>query len=204
MNVLKSAVLISGTIFIFLIILAFNRCANAYKTAEATIQANKEKIEQCKTIKEQLHITAETIRQQEWYDTEFVNLLSAKWMAQNEYQKSLEEANKELQESLTRVYLGNFKITHYCVCSKCCGKSPTNPTYGITATGTLATAGRTIAVDPRKIPYGSKVVIDGHTYIAEDCGGLIKGNKIDICVSSHTEAYQRGVRNDVPVYLIEE
>ena len=139
-------------------------------------------------------------------------MLSEKWKSQDILQSTLHDENIELKEELNRIkatstnlnYIGDFKITHYCVCSKCCGKSSTNPTYGITATGTLATAGRTIAVDPRKIPYGSKVVIDGHTYIAEDCGGLIKGNKIDICVSSHTEAYQRGVRNDVPVYLIEE
>lgn len=200
MNVLKSTILISGTIFIFLIILAFNRYANAYKTAEATMQANKEKIEQCKTIKEQLHITAETIRQQEWYDTEFVNLLSAKWMAQNEYQKSLEEANKELQESLTRVYLGNFKITHYCNCSKCCGKWA----GGLTASGTKPTQGRTIAVDTKVIPMGSKVEINGHIYTAEDTGGAIKGNKIDIFISSHSEAYRKGTLKNVPVYIIKE
>ena len=67
--------------------------------------------------------------------------------------------------------LGEFKLTAYCPCAKCCGK-----TDGITATGTLAAEGRTIAVDPRVIPYGSSVTIyfaDGtvHTYTAEDCGG---------------------------------
>ncbi len=85
--------------------------------------------------------------------------------------------------------LGTFKLTAYCPCAKCCGKCD-----GITATGTQATAGRTIAVDPSKIPYGSEVVIYGHTYIAEDCGGAIKGNKIDIFFSSHTEALQFGVQ----------
>ncbi len=179
---------------------------------EQKILRNDTQIKQCEEIKKQLHITANTIRKQEFYDKDFVNLLSEKWKSQDILQSTLHDENIELKEELNRIkatstnlnYIGDFKITHYCVCSKCCGKSPTNPTYGITATGTLATAGRTIAVDPRKIPYGSKVVIDGHTYIAEDCGGLIKGNKIDICVSSHTEAHQRGVRNDVPVYLIEE
>ena len=179
---------------------------------EQKILRNDTRIKQCKEIKKQLHITANTIRKQEFYDKDFVNLLSEKWKSQDILQSTLHDENIELKEELNRIkatstnlnYIGDFKITHYCVCSKCCGKSPTNPTYGITATGTLATAGRTIAVDPRKIPYGSKVVIDGHTYIAEDCGGLIKGNKIDICVSSHTEAYQKGIRNDVPVYLIEE
>lgn len=85
--------------------------------------------------------------------------------------------------------LGTFKLTAYCACSRCCGKCD-----GITATGTKATAGRTIAVDPTKIPYGTKVVIYGHTYISEDCGGAIKQNKIDIFFNSHTEALKFGVQ----------
>ena len=85
--------------------------------------------------------------------------------------------------------LGTFKLTAYCACSRCCGKCD-----GITATGTKATAGRTIAVDPRKIPYGTEVIIYGHTYIAEDCGGAIKSNKIDIFFNSHAEALKFGVQ----------
>ena len=61
-----------------------------------------------------------------------------------------------------------------------------------TASGTVPTVGRTIAVDPRVIPYGTQVVIDGHTYIAEDCGGAIKGNKIDILFETHQEALDFG------------
>ena len=82
---------------------------------------------------------------------------------------------------------GVFEITHYCKCTRCCGKND-----GITATGTQATAGRTIAVDPKVIPLGTAVIIDGHPYIAEDTGGAIKGNKIDIFCESHEEAINRG------------
>ena len=90
--------------------------------------------------------------------------------------------------------LGEFKLTAYCPCAKCCGK-----TDGITATGTTATEGRTIAVDPRVIPYGSTVTIyfsDGtlHSYIAEDCGGGIKGNRLDIYFNDHQTALQFGVQ----------
>ena len=77
--------------------------------------------------------------------------------------------------------------TAYCPCEKCCGK-----TDGITATGAKATAGRTIAVDPRMIPYGSKIYIDGHEYIAEDCGGAIKENRIDVYFDTHSEALKYG------------
>jgi 3D (Asp-Asp-Asp) domain-containing protein len=90
------------------------------------------------------------------------------------------------------VTLKNVKLTAYCnenyphICNN--GDS----TY--TATGTRTTPGRTIAVDPSVIPYGSEVIINGHTYIAEDCGGSVKGNKIDICFPTHYEALQFGVQ----------
>lgn len=63
-----------------------------------------------------------------------------------------------------------------------------------TSTGTKPTPGRTIAVDPSVISYGQEVIIDGHTYIAEDCGGAIKGNRIDILFATHEEALAYGKR----------
>lgn len=63
-----------------------------------------------------------------------------------------------------------------------------------TATGTVPTPGRTIAVDPDVIPYGSEVIINGHTYIAEDTGGYIVGNHIDIVFNSHQEALEFGIQ----------
>lgn len=86
------------------------------------------------------------------------------------------------------ISLGEFKITHYCSCSKCCGKGD-----GITYTGAKATVGRTIGVDPKVIPLGSTVYIDGQAYVAEDTGGGIKGNRIDMFVGSHQEAIEKGV-----------
>ena len=99
--------------------------------------------------------------------------------------------------------MGEFKLTAYCPCAKCCGKWAN----GITATGTTATEGRTIAVDPRVIPYGSTVTIyyeDGtvHTYTAEDCGGAIKENRIDVFFSSHDAARAFGVQSAM-VYVEE-
>lgn len=94
----------------------------------------------------------------------------------------------------TDYYQGNYKITFYCPCSKCCGKWAD----GYTATGTLATQGRTIAVDPKKIPYGSEVYIEGlGWFVAEDCGGAIKGNRIDVFMDDHQKALQAGIMNTV-------
>lgn len=89
-----------------------------------------------------------------------------------------------------------YKITAYCSCPKCCGKST-----GRTASGTTATAGRTVAA-PANFAFGTKLNIGGHIYTVEDRGGAIKGNKIDIYVSSHSEALQWGVRY-LPVNVVQ-
>ena len=88
-----------------------------------------------------------------------------------------------------------YKITAYCPCSKCCGKST-----GRTASGTRATAGRTVAASG-KFAFGTKLNIGGHIYTVEDRGGAINGNKIDIFVNSHAEALQWGVRY-LPVSVV--
>ena len=95
------------------------------------------------------------------------------------------------------VDLGVFKITHYCPCSICCGPYAN----GITSTGVTATTNHTIAVDPSVIPYGSKVVINGQVYVAEDCGGAIKNKRIDIYVATHAEGEAKGTY-DTEVYLL--
>lgn len=95
--------------------------------------------------------------------------------------------------------LGNFRITHYCPCSICCGPW----SDGITSTGVTATTNHTIAVNPSQIPYGSKVVINGQVYVAEDCGGAIVDNCIDIYVASHQEGEDLGVYY-TDVYLLQE
>ena len=87
------------------------------------------------------------------------------------------------------ISLGSFRITHYCNCATCCGQYAG---MGKTASGAKLQAGTTIAVDPNVIPYGTKVKINGHTYIAQDCGGAVKGNHIDIYCSTHEEALASG------------
>lgn len=94
--------------------------------------------------------------------------------------------------------LGTFRITHYCQCSICCGPWAN----GITSTGVTATTNHTIAVNPSQIPYGSQVVINGQVYVAEDCGGAIKDNCIDIYVASHAEGETKGVFY-TEVYLVQ-
>lgn len=94
---------------------------------------------------------------------------------------------EEEQPKIEYESLGMFEITAYCACIECCDKDD-----GITATGTKATEGRTIAADPTVLPYGTKVIINGHEYTVEDCGGAVNGKEIDIYFNSHTEASQFG------------
>ena len=54
-----------------------------------------------------------------------------------------------------------FKVTAYCSCATCCGKQT-----GITASGTRATAGRTIAASGQ-FAFGTKLVINGKEYTVE-------------------------------------
>lgn len=99
----------------------------------------------------------------------------------------------------TMIPLGEFKITHYC-CEKykhICGEGK-----GVTRSGTSVHPG-IISVDPRIIPLGSKVVINGKAYLAEDTGENIKGYIIDMAIDTHQHALELGVYS-TDVYLMIE
>lgn len=103
------------------------------------------------------------------------------------------------EKTLNKVYLGEFVITHYCACEICCGK-----TDGVTKSGELVTEGVTIAVDTRKIKLGTKVFIEGlGVRTAQDTGGAIKQNRIDVYVKTHEEALQLG-KYTAKVYIYKE
>lgn len=95
--------------------------------------------------------------------------------------------------------LGKFVITAYCTCRICCGVYSGG---NRTASGTVPTTNRTIAVDTSVIPFGTRVVINGQIYVAEDRGGAIKGKRIDMFFYTHKEALRWG-RRTMEVYLAE-
>ncbi|MGI6030719.1 MAG: 3D domain-containing protein [Eubacteriales bacterium] len=85
--------------------------------------------------------------------------------------------------------LGTYSLTAYCPCEKCCGKTPSDPGYGITASGAVAQEGVTIAMD--KFPFGTRVYIEGvGERVVQDRGGAIKGNRIDIFCSTHERCFE--------------
>lgn len=102
-----------------------------------------------------------------------------------------------LPESVSSVQsLGSFRITGYCPCRKCSAGWG-----GRTSSGAVAASRRTVAVDPRVIPMGSRLLINGQVYVAEDTGGGVKGNHIDIYCDSHAQAKSLPFQN-AQVFLL--
>lgn len=122
------------------------------------------------------------------------------WGQAAELKVQLQAKLEELQKPKLR-YIGEFRLTGYCPCYKCCGK-----TDGITYSGVKAVEGITIAADIRKLPIGTKVYIEGlGERIVQDIGGAIKGNKIDVFYDTHAECYNTEAnRSGVKVWIIEE
>lgn len=124
---------------------------------------------------------------------------------------SFADVNAEAQEPVT--YEDQFRtnaaviedctVTFYCTekYTHICGEG-----HGITYSGVPVTAGWTCAVDPSVIPLGSEVMVDygDHVefYKAQDTGGAIKGNHIDLAVESHELAVQLGTKT-AAVYFME-
>lgn len=113
---------------------------------------------------------------------------------------STEQMTEEVKKPEV-IGLGEYRLTAYCGCSKCCGKWGENrpldengKTIVYTANMSIAKEGVTIAADINILPYGTKVIIDGHEYIVQDKGGVINGNRIDIYFESHQDALNFGVQ----------
>ncbi|MEW9672666.1 G5 domain-containing protein [Ammoniphilus sp. 3BR4] len=104
---------------------------------------------------------------------------------------------------VARKVLNNVVLTAYSAGVSHTGKGPDHPQYAITASGRRAKEGQTVAVDPSIIPLGTWVYIEGiGLRRAEDTGGAVKGNKIDIYYESDQSAHRFGKRKSKAVYVI--
>jgi len=91
----------------------------------------------------------------------------------------------ELPEAQSQLY----RVTFYCACMECCGK-----TNAITASGEKATAGVTVAASST-IPFGTRLWIEGYgERVVQDRGGAIGMNRLDVYVNTHAEALSHGSR----------
>lgn len=101
--------------------------------------------------------------------------------------KAEEEAKKKAQEN-SLINKGTFRISFY----------TGSPDEGgcWTAIGTRVSPWYTVAVDPSVIPLGTKLKIEGFsgTFVAQDTGSAIYGNRLDLAVSSKSEANNLGIQ----------
>lgn len=103
---------------------------------------------------------------------------------QTEVDKLTAELN--VQTDLTLTYAGAFSCTAYCSeeYAHICGEG-----HGITSSGAKVQPGVTVAADTSVLPYGTVVYIEGvGLRVVQDTGGAVKGNKLDVAVSTHSEA----------------
>ena len=83
-------------------------------------------------------------------------------------------------------YLGNFTLTAYCNCAQCCGTAG-----NLTASGTVPTAGRTVAM--AGVPFGTQLLINGNVYTVEDLGTPY--GHVDIFFNNHSDALSFGLQS---------
>jgi 3D (Asp-Asp-Asp) domain-containing protein len=105
----------------------------------------------------------------------------------------------------TTINMGEFTITAYCPCCDCSEEWGTKIAY-TEDNHTYAKSNHTVAVDPDIIPYGTKLKIEGFgdtVFVAEDCGGMINGDHIDVYMGNHsdTEDYGKQARK---VYIVKD
>jgi len=118
-------------------------------------------------------------------------------------QRHYESPNFNLFKTERLISLGVFELTAYCPCGLCCGVKSVED-YGRTSSDVMALEGSTIATDNSIIPIGTKVSLGKYgVFTAQDKGGAIKGNRIDIFFNSHQAALNFG-KQEVTVYLILE
>lgn len=99
------------------------------------------------------------------------------------------------------ISLGEYKLTAYCACEKCCGAyakdrpvDKDGNTIVYTASMAEAREGVTVAADTSVHPFGTVLLIDGNEYTVQDRGGKVKGKHVDIYFDSHEEAMAFGLQ----------
>lgn len=102
-------------------------------------------------------------------------------------------------QARTLIDFGDFTLTAYCPCEECSegwGRKTATPNV-------YARSEHTIAIDPDVIPLGSKVKIGETIYTAEDTGGMINDDHIDIFFDTHEEVVDFGKKTR-QVWVVKE
>lgn len=119
-------------------------------------------------------------------DTEKSESSDQSYTEDSESSDSSQTSESESSSSSQGTYLGTFTLTAYCNCAQCCGTAG-----NLTASGTVPTAGRTVAM--AGVPFGTQLLINGTVYTVEDLGTPY--GHVDIYCSSHSEALAFGLQS---------
>lgn len=180
----------------------------------ASPETEKQQLEEQKQVIEQqivetqndmsnAHVIAETARGMGLSEEDSIIVRAKELWSENHTKKvELETQLAQIAEKLEILakykYVGVFKLTGYCNCSKCCGHSS-----GKTASGTYPVEGRTVAAS-KQFPFGTKLYIEGlGEYIVEDRGGFAS-NVIDMYSNTHSGCYRAEYNQSVRVYVIND
>lgn len=111
------------------------------------------------------------------------------------------QVETEPETAVEYISLGEYKLTAYCACEKCCGAWAKNRPLDkdgnpIIYTASMAEAreGVTVAADTSVHPFGTVLLIGGNEYTVQDRGGKVKGKHVDIYFDSHEEARAFGLQ----------
>ena len=133
----------------------------------------------------------------------FGTVLNPEIMSQESYIENVEVVEMDVPTVKQPEYisLGEFLVSAYCSCEVCCNEHALNRPLDENGNeivkgsiGQVLTPQYSIAVDPKVIPYGTEVMFGGNTYLAQDCGGAIKENRIDLYFNDHQDALEWGMQ----------
>lgn len=175
------------SIFVLLSLLLFS-IGSAYASYEQKMLTTQKYQEKVKEINHQLNELTDTVQKMNQENELLKQQLESKLEKERIVQETIDEGRRF-----------NVIVTAYDLSVESCGKSPSHPSYGRTATGSNLAghsleSARTIAVDPNVIPLGSQVKLEFHdeymqqyngVYEAADTGGAINGNVIDLFVGEN-------------------
>lgn len=142
--------------------------------------AQQEAAQQEETQQEETQQTEDQQSQSQEEDTYTESSSSGSGDSYNDESGSVESSG-----SGQGTYLGNFTLTAYCNCAQCCGTAG-----NLTASGTVPSAGRTVAM--AGVPFGTQLLINGNVYTVEDLGTPY--GHVDIFFGSHSEALSFGLQ----------
>lgn len=121
--------------------------------------------------------------------------------------KQIEDLNNQLEEQPKQTYIGEYTITAYCPCAKCCGKHALNR-QNDTVTGAMGVELKEGVSVASPLPFGTRILIDGKEYISQDRTSEWVAKKydnkiIDMYFEKHKDAEAFG-KQAAKVYIMED